>query len=148
MSKKILLVATAMLCLLNACKSYVIPVDSFKSQFRDIDSSKMSEVTATTGMISFKYKANPLGIIECKDKKTGEVTSLHNGPSIESRITYKDHNKVKRTIFYFDTMYMPDTTTVAGSESRFVPDITKTIPVDSITLIEVQDGHKHFKYVK
>lgn len=147
-SKKILLPAIVVLCLLSGCKSYVVPLDSFKSQFNGIDSSKLREVTMTTGMVSITYPANQIGIIECVDKKTGEIQSLHNGPSIESRITYKDHNKVKRSVFYFDTMFMRDTTTVVGSESRFVPGITKAIPLDSITLIEVQDGHKHFKYVK
>jgi hypothetical protein len=35
---------------------------------------------------------------------------------------------------------------VIGVQSRFVSAIRKTIPLDSITKIEVQDGRKKFQY--
>jgi hypothetical protein len=75
--------------------------------------------------------------------KKGDPATLKNGPAIEIRIT--DTSK-KRTIFYFDTIQF-DGENITGSTSRFIKGMGKTIPLSTITKIEVQNGGKRFKYV-
>ncbi len=59
------------------------------------------------------------------------------------RITENDN---KRTIFYFDKVYLQDSMLI-GDRSRFLY-LPKAIPIDKVKMIEVQDGHKNFKYVE
>ena len=127
---------------LAGCKSYLIPVDSFKAQFNGIDSTKMQIVNTRgpAGDIA-SYPANPIDYIQCIDRKNNPF-QLKNSPSIEIRVT--DDTK-KRTVFYFDTVYLQDST-ISGDRSRFF-EYRKEIPIGNIRLIEVQDGHKNFKYL-
>ncbi len=76
------------------------------------------------------------------DKKNNPV-ELKNSPSIEIRFTDKND---KRTVFYFDQIYIQDST-VIGDGSRFI-NYQKKIPLNEIKQIEVQDGRKNFKYVE
>ena len=66
----------------------------------------------------------------------------YRNPSIEIRFTEKTN---KRTTFYFDQIFIKDST-VIGDSSRFIYH-RKAIPNKNIKLIEVQDGHKKFKCV-
>lgn len=129
------------LILMASCKTYLIPVESFKMQFAGLDSSKFKQLNVT-GPIgeSYNYLANPLKTIKCFDKK-GNPYELINSPSIEIRFTYGERNK--RTVFYFDRIYVNDSS-VIGVQSRFISSIRKTIPLRSITKIEIQDGKKSF----
>jgi hypothetical protein len=129
---------------INACTTYYIPVDSFKQQFADMDSSSLREVT-TRGPAGDRvtYKTYPIDFIKCVDDK-GNHFELPNSPSIEIRFT---DLRGKRTIFYFDLMHVTDTS-ITGIQSRFIPSIHKTIFINQIKKIEVQDGHKNFHYVK
>ncbi|MFN0189752.1 MAG: hypothetical protein ACKVQV_13710 [Bacteroidia bacterium] len=130
--------------LLNSCASYTIPVDSFKHQFAGIDSTTLEQVKVRGPMgESYEYPANPIKIIYCLDKNGKEV-KLENKPSIEIRFTYGQENK--RTVFYFDRVIFSDSN-VIGVQSRFISAIGKSIPLNDITKIEVQDGKKDFKYV-
>jgi hypothetical protein len=91
----------------------------------------------------YKYLANPIDIIDCVDKN-GNPIKLTNKPSIEMRITEKSG---RRTIFYFDRVFVTDSTLV-GVRSRFVSSIRRTIKLRDIKKIEVQDGQKKFNYVE
>jgi hypothetical protein len=102
----------AILC--ASCKTYYIPIESFKDQMKDI---------------------------KCVDKEN-KPFELKNSPSIEVRITDKNN---KRTYLYFDQMYVQDSI-LKGDGSRFIY-YPKQIPLKNIKLIEIQDGHKKFKYV-
>jgi hypothetical protein len=126
----------------TACKTYTIPVDTFKKEYRNIDSSQMRIVTPTYG--GKPYYINTWGSIHCFDKEHNEHI-LHNGPSIEVRFTYGPSNK--RKVFYFDTIFLTDST-VSGLQSRFITSMRSSIPLASITRIEVQDGHKKWKYAE
>jgi hypothetical protein len=132
---------------LSSCKTYYIPLDSFKQQFAGIDSTKLKDVQLGGGgilMVSGNhYLANPITTIKCTDKN-GKPATLKNGPSIEARFTYGEDNR--RTIFYFDQIFVTDST-VTGVQSRFMPSIRKTIPLNSVKKIEVQDGKKNYHYV-
>jgi len=127
---------------LSSCKTYYIPVDSFKQQFAGLSPSR--EVT-TRGPAGDKvtYMTYPIDTIKCIDNK-GEPYNLPNSPSLEIRFTY-DNNK--RTIFYFDLIKINDSL-LTGGQSRFISSIKKTISLNSIKKIEIQDGRKNFRYVK
>lgn len=124
------------------CKTYYIPVDSFKAQFEGIDSTKL-RLVHTRGPAGdvVDYLANPIDYIKCIDKDNNPF-ELKNGPSIEIRFT---ENNNKRTIYYFDRVYLQDTL-IIGDMSRFIR-YRKGISINNLKLIEVQDGHKNFKYV-
>ena len=146
MKKQIQLIIILTAFLLSACTTYYMSVDGLKQQFAGIDSTKLKKVELGGGGILMasgsQYLANPITTIHCTDK-SGNPATLENGPSVEIRFTYGQNNK--RTIFYFDQIYVTDST-VIGVESRFIPSIRKSIPLSSITKIEIQDGKKNFHY--
>src|SRR5574338_72115 len=127
---------------LTSCKTYYIPVDSFKQQLSGFDSSNMREVT-TQGPSGDRetYKAYPIDIIHAFDK-SGNSVDIPNSPSIEVRITDMAN---KKSIFYFDLLQF-DGENITGRQSRFITTIRKTIPISSIKTIEVQNGRKNFRY--
>jgi hypothetical protein len=88
-----------------------------------------------------EYMANPIDYINCVDKNNNPY-KLKNSPSIEIRFTEKNN---KRTVFYFDKIYLQDTL-IIGDRSRFIG-LSKGISINNVKLIEIQDGHKDFIYV-
>jgi len=130
--------------LISSCKTYLIPIDSFKQQFSGIDSSDLTKVKVR-GPIgeAYTYYTCPIGTIKCFDKK-GTPVELLSSPSIEIRFTHGQKNR--KTAFYFDRIFVNDSC-IVGIQSRFISSIRKTIPIDSVTKIEIQDGHKNYKYV-
>ena len=130
---------------LASCATYYIPVNSLKDQFADIDSTKLIEVTVEGPVYGrYHYLANPIDTIRCVDKN-GDLHLLTNSPSIETRFTYGHKNE--KVIFYFDRIYV-NSNSVIGVQSRFMEAIGQSIPLDSITKIEIQDGRKKFKYIR
>lgn len=138
------IITAGLLFFITSCKTYYIPVDSFKQQFAGMDSSSMKEVT-TRGPVGDKvtYKTYPIDYIKCVDKN-GAPFELKNSPSIEIRFT--DTNN-KKTIFYFDRISV-DQNYVTGVKSRFISSIKGRVPINAIKKIEVQDGKKNFRYVE
>lgn len=135
-------IAIIFLLILGGCKTYFIPLESFKEQFKDINSTSLKTVYAKgpAGDIA-EYLANPIEYIKCVDKENNPF-ELKNSPSIEIRFT---RNNNKKTIFYFDYVYLQDSM-IIGDMSRFFY-MKRSIPLNDIKKIEVQDGHKNFKYV-
>ncbi len=143
--KKVFIQFTSVIFMLTAlfgCKTYTIPVDSFKKQFAGIDASSFKKVYID-GAIFGSYMANPIQEIKCIDKN-GNPFELTNSPAIEIRFTHGAKNK--KTTFYFDTVFLTDSV-IVGERSRLVPSLTKEIPVNSITKIEVMNGGKKIRYV-
>lgn len=128
--------------LFASCKTYYIPVDSFRQQFAGMGDSDMSEVT-TRGPLGHqvKYKTYPIDSIHAVDKKGSPVT-IPNGPSIEIRFT---NNANKKTAFYFDLIRF-DGVNINGARSRPFG-FRKTIRLSDVKKIEVQDGKKNFHYI-
>ncbi|TFD97340.1 hypothetical protein E2605_06640 [Dysgonomonas capnocytophagoides] len=126
---------------LTSCTTYQIPIESFETQLKDatFDNMKTVNTKYPTG-ITYQNLANQLDSIICVDKN-GNTRKIQNKPSIEIRITDK---KNKKTIFYFDTVYLSDSF-VVGQQSRFIS-ATKSIPLKDIIKIEIQDCHKKFSY--
>ena len=114
-----------------------------KNQLVPIDSSKLKAVTVR-GPIGEKYNylSNGIAIIYCTDK-AGNPIELSNSPSIEVRVT---EITGKKTIFYFDRLYVTEST-LFGVRSRFISAIRKEIKLADIKKIEIQDGGKNFNYV-
>jgi hypothetical protein len=128
----------------NSCTTYMIPINSFKEQFSNIDSTKFKKVEVRGPVWErYNYLANPIQKIKCLDKK-GIACELINSPSIEIRFTYG--NKNKTAIYYFDRIYVNDSC-VVGVQSRIISAIRKTIPLKTISKIEIQDGGKNFHYI-
>lgn len=128
----------------TSCKTYFIPVDSFKQQLSGFDSSNMREVTTRGPVVErVTYKTYPIDIIHAIDK-SGNPVDLSKSPAIEVRITDTAN---KKTIFYFDLIQF-DGENIIGSQSRFISTIKKTIPIASVKTIEVQNGRKNFRYVQ
>ena len=127
---------------LSGCKTYTIPVESFKNQFADISMEDFKKVYID-GAIYGYYMANPIDKIQCFDK-SGNPFELTISPAIEIRFTYG--KKQKKASFYFDTVILSDGI-VKGQMSRLIPSLTKEIPVDSITKIEVMNDGKINRYV-
>src|SRR5204862_6143506 len=136
----ILMMIAAGLLLFSSCTTYYISVSSLKEQFAGLDSTKLKDVELGGGgilMVSGEhYLANPITTIKCTDK-SGNPATLQNGASIEIRFTYGENNK--RTIFYFDRIFVDDSA-VIGVESRFMSSIRKKITLNSVKKIEVKDG--------
>ena len=131
------------LIFLCSCKTYYIPVESFKQQFAMVGNSELKEViTRGPAGGKLKYKTYPIDVIKCVDSK-GNPVELKPSPSLEVRFT---ENNNKRTIFYFDLISVTDTS-ITGGQSRFISSMIKTIPFSRIKKIEIQDGKKNYRYV-
>jgi hypothetical protein len=139
---RIALILFTPLFILSSCTTYYIPKESFREQFAGMDSSRMRRVT-TRGPAGDKvtYKSYPIDFIHCVDSK-GNPVELKNSPSIEIRFTDSANYRIT---FYFDLITVNDTA-VSGIRSRFITSFRKTIPLNTIRKIEVQDGHKNFHY--
>ncbi len=137
-----IIILIALILTISSCKIYYIPVSSFKQQFAGLERSRRVVTKDPWGGIE-SYETYPIDSIKCTDNK-GISYQLANGPSIETRITEKNG---RRTIFYFDRLIVGGTW-ISGIRSRFIRSLTRTIPLDSIKLIEVQDGRKKYKYIK
>ena len=133
----------AVLALLYSCSTYTVTPESFKKQFATVDSTSLKDVTINNPMTysTIKYKANKISYVEVVDKN-GKKDVLQNSPSLEMRVTLANG---KRKIVYFDTAYLQNDTLI-GTASRFMPWITRKIPMDSITKIEIQEGGKKYSY--
>lgn len=141
-SKTLFFIFLLNVTLITGCTSYRIPMNSFKSQFFFVDSTKLIQVKVF-GPIGeqYEYLANPIEEIKCIDKY-GNNHIIKNSPSIETRITRVEGKRIR---FYFDSLYIHNDTLI-GYRSRFIG-MPKSIPMDSITMIEVQDGKKNFHYI-
>jgi hypothetical protein len=131
-----------MSALLYSCSTYSIPADSFKNQFAGMKEADMKDVTVQ-GPLGEKviYKTLPQDSVDCINKK-GQLIRLEKTPSLEIRFT--DANN-KKTVFYFDRIYVTDTS-VTGTYSRILS-LNKTISLKEIKKIEIQDGRKNYRYV-
>src|SRR5882724_484843 len=143
MRKISLSVISLLILFLGSCKTYTIPVDSFREQFARAGYSKSRIVTVEGPRgngDTVSYHTYPMDSIKCVDKD-GSPYEFKVSPSIEIRFTYDDN---RRVVFYFDLMTVNDYI-IEGIRSRFIPSIRKTIQVNTIKKIEVQDGMKRFR---
>jgi hypothetical protein len=141
-------ILTIIICFaLFSCKTYTIPLNSFKEQFIGIDSTSLKSSQINSAFpyvyngINMSYNSNHIKNIIVVDKK-GNKEIISNSPAIEMRVTLKNKKKYH---FYFDTVILQNDI-LTGGRSRFMPKLVRKIPFDSIIKIEVQDGGKNMKY--
>ena len=143
MKYKMLIISGLVLTLIS-CKTYTISPDSLKSQLTRAD-NKEKKVKVNNPLLfgNLEYLANDIEKLDVIDKK-GNQLSILNCPRLEMRIT---HNNGERYVVYFDTAILKNDT-LKASRSRFIPNLRRSIPFDSIVKIEIQDGGKNFNYKK
>lgn len=140
-----LITLLGILTLLFSCKTYTIPVDSFREQMTVPGSEKLREVEINNPALytykNIKYEANSLKSIVVMDKK-GNKVKLDNSPKLEMRITRKNG---KKNILLFDTVIV-ENDTLKGARSRLMQNLRREIPLTDIEIIEIQDSGKVYKY--
>jgi len=133
------------LFLLFSCKTYTIPVDSFREQMTVPGSEKLRGVEINNPALytykNIKYEANSIKSIVVVDKK-GDKVKLENSPKLEMRITRKNG---KKNILLFDTVIV-ENDTLKGARSRLMQNLRREIPLSDIDKIEIQDSGKVYKY--
>jgi len=133
------------LFLLFSCKTYTIPVDSFRDQMTVPGSEKLRVVEINNPALytykNIKYEANSIKSIVVVDKK-GDKVKLENSPKLEMRITRKNG---KKNILLFDTVIV-ENDTLKGARSRLLQNLRREIPLSDIDKIEIQDSGKVYKY--
>ncbi|SRX52592.1 hypothetical protein [Aequorivita sp. CIP111184] len=137
------LLAFGVLLLIISCKTYTIPVESFREQMINETSENMKKVKVNNPFFysDIKYTSNNIKRIIVTDKD-GKRTYLDNSPSIEMRVTQVNG---KKYTFYFDTVIL-ENDTLKGGRARLVQGFLRKIPLDSIVKIELQDGGKNYNY--
>lgn len=121
--------------------TYLVPKESFKNQFVGMKETDLKEVVVQGPLgEQTRYKTFPQDSVDCTKK--GKWIRLEKTPSLEIRFT-DDRNK--KTVYYFDRIFVTDTT-VSGTYSRILG-VEKTIPLETIKKIEIQDGRKNYRYI-
>lgn len=135
--------APVLLLLLVSCKTYIIPVERFKAQLETWERAGKQKVL-TQGPLGGQrmhttYAADSIYAVD----KKGQPVRIAMTPAVEIRIT---DTLNQSTVFYFDLVRL-DGANIVGGRSRIVS-VRKTIPINSIKKIEVQNGGKAFRYVQ
>ena len=141
----------AIMALTASCKTYTVPVDSFRTQMTATSAEGPREVqinhpvvfSASNSKQNLSYQANRVKFIQVFDKKGNQVR-LENSPKLEIRITKKDG---KKHILFFDTVVV-ENDTVKGARSRIMQRLRREIALADIEKIEIQDSGKVYKYQK
>ena len=141
----IILLFISGLIFLSSCKTYTIPIESFKEQFPRIDTINTTEqgIRLLDLMFEKPHYMNTLQTIKCVDKK-GNQTTLENTPSVEIRFTTPGFKKY-RTVLSFNRIFLNDCC-VVGVRSYYSYTSVATIPLESITKIEIQDSQRSFHW--
>ncbi len=139
-----LITLMGILSLLFSCKTYTIPVESFREQMTKSGSEKLRnvEINNPINVIkNIKYEANNIKSIIVTDKN-GDKVKLENSPKLEMRVTRKNG---KKYILLFDTVIVINDT-LKGARSRLIQNLTREIPLSDIEKIEIQNSGKVYKY--
>ena len=143
MKQKILTIGIFLLVL--SCKTYTVSVDSFRNQMTLNGQEKYREVEIQNPVpfsyTNIKYLATNIKEIIVQDKNGIDVV-IQNSPKLEMRIT---RTNGKKYVLLFDTVLV-ENDTLKGARSRIFQNLTREIPMDSISEIEIQDSGKVYKY--
>jgi len=126
-------------CLSVCALAYTITKEQFVTMLKNAN----PKTVRIGGVAHGEYKSNGVDFIDCYNKK-GVLRKIANSPSIEVRITNK---RGRRRVYYFDTILLQDSATIVGCESRLLY-ISKTMKLDDIELIEMEDGGKNYYYIE
>ncbi|PHQ28860.1 hypothetical protein [Leeuwenhoekiella nanhaiensis] len=138
--KSILL--SSILAILSSCKTYTIPVESFRKQMTKSGTEmRKVEINNPISYSNIKYEANRIESLIVMDKD-GNNVEIENLPKLEMRVTRKDGSKY---ILLFDTVVV-ENDTLKGARSRIIQNLRREIPLNDIEKIEIQDNGKVYKY--
>ena len=133
---------SSILIILSSCKTYTIPVESFRKQMTKSGTEmRKVEINNPISYSNIKYEANRIESLIVMDKD-GNNVELENSPKLEMRVTRKDGSKY---ILLFDTVVV-ENDTLKGARSRIIQNLRREIPLNDIEKIEIQDSGKVYKY--
>ena len=133
---------SSILIILSSCKTYTIPVESFRKQMTKSGTEmRKVEINNPISYSNIKYEANRIESIIVVDKD-GNNVEIENSPKLEMRVTRKDGSKY---ILLFDTVVV-ENDTLKGARSRIIQNLRREIPLNDIEKIEIQDSGKVYKY--
>lgn len=137
------LIILGFILLLFSCKTYTIPVESFRKQMTESGNEKLRDVEINNPISywNLKYQASSVKSIVVVDKN-GNNVELENSPKLEMRITRKSG---KKYILLFDTVIV-ENDTLKGARSRMFQNLRREIPLKDVEKIEIQDSGKVYKY--
>ncbi|WP_405572821.1 hypothetical protein [Winogradskyella sp. Asnod2-B02-A] len=137
------LIILGFILLLFSCKTYTIPVESFRKQMTESGNEKLRDVEINNPISywNLKYQASSVKSIVVVDKN-GNNVELENSPKLEMRITRKSG---KKYILLFDTVIV-ENDTLKGARSRMFQNLRREIPLKDVEQIEIQDSGKVYKY--
>lgn len=127
---------------MTSCQTYTLSVSSFKQQMADAKTAAIEDGLMAQRFIDTEnaYSASLIDSIRAIDKN-GNVKYLENIAAVESRFTLKNG---KRYVVYFDTLFLLGDT-LTGGRSRFFPDMQRSLHMDSIAKIELQNAKRGIK---
>jgi hypothetical protein len=131
------------ICFFSSCKTYTIPVESFRERFMSEPAQKTIVTTQSPWGGKSNYETFKMDSILCLNK-SGDSIYIENKPSLEIRFTMTNN---KRHSFYFDNMTF-EGNKITGGNSRILSGLRKTINIDSVKKIELQYDGKQYNYVK
>ena len=118
--------------LMMSCKTYTIPMESFKVQMGNARYERSNDTTRTY-LDSLSNYWNGIDYLFVVDKN-GDKLFMKSTPDLQIRIIQSNGD---RDTFYFDTIFIVGDT-LEGRKSRFFTNARKKIPMDSIKKIELQ----------
>src|SRR5271157_3088514 len=124
------------------CRTYYIPLQSFREQFKGFDSTNLRIVNVLNSKGNvYKYIANPIDDIRCVNIFNRPVT-IKNSPSIEIRLKRKNDKKV---VLFFDSVILKDSL-ITGKSSRALGS-SQYIPIKQVRRIKIHNKDKNDHYV-
>ena len=140
------IIGFGILLVLFSCKTYTISVDSFRNQMTLEGNEKKYRKVEINNPLPYnysniKYFATNIKRIIVQDKNGNDVV-LQNSPKLEMRIT---RTNGKKYVLLFDTVIV-ENDTLKGARSRILQNLTREIPMDGISVIEIQANGKVYKY--
>ncbi|MGC1515042.1 MAG: hypothetical protein WA810_05650 [Maribacter sp.] len=111
-----------MVLTLTSCKTYTIPLESFREQMKNTNSATTKAVTVGNPLAfgNIAYDANNIDRIVAEDTDGNKIV-LNNSGAIEIRVTHKNG---KKYLMYFDTVLL-ENDTLKGGRSRFVQSVKR-----------------------
>ena len=111
-----------MVLTLTSCKTYTIPLESFREQMKNTNAATTKAVTVGNPLAfgNIAYNANNIDRIIAVDTDGNKIV-LNNSGAIEIRVTHKNG---KKYLMYFDTVLL-ENDTLKGGRSRFVQSVKR-----------------------
>lgn len=135
------LLAATILLAITSCKTYHLSPESLRTQLQNAGSAETGAISPFGQRLT--YQAVQMRSISCTDNK-GMPVELVVAPNLEMRITEASG---KRRNMYFDRTELRNDT-LFGHPSWIMPNLTYSIPLATITKVEIQVAGKRLRYAR